>query len=83
MNPPNTADSVSSIETCLRRDQHRLRRERDRLRAAKMRGNDIVAAEASLAQVAVRRGHHAHVHLLGAPAADGLKGALLQHPQQF
>ncbi len=48
MNPPNP-DS-SPIDTCLRRDQHRLRRELDRLRAAKMRGNDVAAAEAALAQ---------------------------------
>jgi ATP-dependent helicase HrpA len=39
-----------SIDTCLRRDQHRLRRERDRLRAEKLRGKDIAAGEASLAQ---------------------------------
>ncbi len=48
----NSSNSVPepSIDTCLRRDQHRLRRERDRLRAGKMRGNDIAAAEAALAQ---------------------------------
>jgi len=39
-----------SVDTCLRRDQHRLRRERDRLRAERMRGNDVRAAEATLAQ---------------------------------
>src|SRR6187399_1007247 len=49
MNPPNPVPELS-IDTCLRRDQHRLRRERDRLRAGKMRGNDIAAAEAALAQ---------------------------------
>jgi ATP-dependent helicase HrpA len=49
MNPPNPVPDVS-VETCLRRDQHRLRRERDRLRAERMRGNDVRAAEATLAQ---------------------------------
>ena len=49
MNPPNPVPEPS-IDTCLRRDQHRLRRERDRLRAGKMRGNDIAAAETALAQ---------------------------------
>src|SRR6186713_2434731 len=49
MNPPNPVPEPS-IDLCLRRDQHRLRRERDRLRAGKMRGNDIAAAEAALAQ---------------------------------
>jgi ATP-dependent helicase HrpA len=39
-----------TIDNCLRRDQHRLRRERDRLRAEKLRGKDIAAAEATLAQ---------------------------------
>src|SRR6187399_413739 len=48
MNPPNPVPELS-IDTCLRRDQHRLRRERDRLRAGKMRGNDIAAAETALA----------------------------------
>src|SRR5689334_10207270 len=49
MNPPNPVPDAS-VETCLRRDQHRLRRERDRLRAERMRGNDVRAAEATLAQ---------------------------------
>ena len=49
MNPPDPVSSLS-IETCLRRDQHRLRRERDRLRAERLRGNDVAAAEAALAR---------------------------------
>ncbi len=49
MNPPNTA-SEPSIDTCLRRDQHRLRRERDRVHGLRLRGNDVAAAEAALAQ---------------------------------
>ena len=48
MNPPEPA-LPQSIDNCLRRD-HRLRRERDRLHAEKLRGNDIAAAEAMLAQ---------------------------------
>ena len=48
MNPKDPANTVS-IETCLRRDQHRLRRELDRLRGERMRGNDVAAAEAALA----------------------------------
>ena len=45
MTPP---DPAPSIDTVLRRDQHRLRRERDRLRNEKLRGNDVKAAEAAL-----------------------------------
>jgi ATP-dependent helicase HrpA len=47
MNPPASATSTS-IDTCLRRDQHRLRRESDRLRGERLRGNDVTAAEAAL-----------------------------------
>jgi len=42
--------NVPSVDTCLRRDQHRLRRERDRLRAERLRGNDVAAAESALAE---------------------------------
>src|SRR3954470_3959570 len=38
-----------SIDAVLRRDQFRLRRERDRLRDQRLRGNDVAAAEAALA----------------------------------
>ena len=38
------------LETCLRRDQHRLRRERDRLRGQQLRGTDVAAAERALAE---------------------------------
>src|SRR5687768_15510586 len=38
----------AAIDSCLRRDQHRLRRERDRLKAARLRGNDVAAAETAL-----------------------------------
>src|SRR5687767_13484551 len=47
MTPP---DSTPTIDTCLRRDQFRLRRERDRLKNDRLRGNDVAAAEAALAQ---------------------------------
>jgi len=49
MNPPNPVPDLS-IDTCLRRDQHRLRRERDRVHGLRLRGNDVAAAEAALAQ---------------------------------
>ena len=48
MNPPDPVPDFS-LDACLRRDQHRLRRERDRLRAEKLRGNDVTASEAALA----------------------------------
>jgi ATP-dependent helicase HrpA len=47
MKPP---ESVASIQSCLRRDQLRLQHEHDRLRAEKLRGNDVTAAEAALAE---------------------------------
>src|SRR5687768_13674781 len=47
MTPP---DSTPTIDTCLRRDQFRLRRERDRLKNDRLRGNDVAAAETVLAQ---------------------------------
>jgi ATP-dependent helicase HrpA len=37
-----------SIEDCLRRDQHRLKREQDRLRGQRLRGNDTESAEKAL-----------------------------------
>src|SRR5262245_47889108 len=45
MIPPDSRSST--IDDCLRRDQHRMRRERDRLRAVKLRGNDVTAAESA------------------------------------
>jgi len=49
MNLPNPDATSRSIDACLRRDQHRLRRERDRLHAARLRGNDVAAGETALA----------------------------------
>jgi ATP-dependent helicase HrpA len=85
-------DSLPSIEACLRRDQHRLRRERDRLRAGKMRGNDVAAAEAALEQkvaasAAVRAARAASVPRVAYPeelpissARDEIRRAIEQHP---
>ena len=50
MNSPVPVNAAPSIDNCLRRDQHRLRRERDRLRALSLRGNDVASAAATLAQ---------------------------------
>ncbi len=51
MTPPDPAPTpATSIDQCLRRDQLRLRRERDRLRSAHQRGDDVAAAQAALAQ---------------------------------
>ena len=90
----NSADPKSSpsIDTCLRRDQHRLRRERDRLRAERLRGNDVAAAEATLAQkiaasTAVRAARAASVPKLTYPEElpisanrDEIRRAIEQHP---
>src|SRR5690606_7745165 len=50
MTSPDPAAFPAAIDLCLRRDQFRLRRERDRLRAAAQRGQDVAAAEAALAR---------------------------------
>jgi ATP-dependent helicase HrpA len=42
--------TLPSIDSCLRRDQHRLRREHDRLQGARLRGNDVAAAESLLGE---------------------------------
>jgi ATP-dependent helicase HrpA len=47
MTAPEPAAPLS-LADCLRRDQHRLRRERDRLQGQRMRGTDIAAAEQAL-----------------------------------
>ncbi|HET7810562.1 MAG TPA: ATP-dependent RNA helicase HrpA [Steroidobacteraceae bacterium] len=84
--------SQPTVETCLRRDQHRLRRERDRLRAEKLRGNDIKAAEAALAQKiaassAARAARAASVPKIAYPEElpisanrDAIRKAIEQHP---
>ncbi|HEU5133564.1 MAG TPA: ATP-dependent RNA helicase HrpA [Steroidobacteraceae bacterium] len=92
MKPPNTVDSALSIDSCLRRDQHRLRRERDRLRGERMRGNDVAAAEAALAQkiaasVAARAARTASIPKISYPedlpisaSRDEIRRKLEQHP---
>ena len=91
MNLPNPVPELS-IDTCLRRDQHRLRREHDRLRAAKMRGNDVAAAEATLAQkiaasTAARAARAASIPAISYPEElpisqhrDEIRGAIEKHP---
>ncbi|MCP5329023.1 MAG: ATP-dependent RNA helicase HrpA [Sinobacteraceae bacterium] len=49
----NQLDPVAidtALDACLRCDQYRLRRERDRLRSERQRGRDVTAAEANLAR---------------------------------
>jgi len=60
------------LDSCLRRDQHRLRREQDRLQGARLRGNDVEAAEAALAEkiaasVAARNARAASVPAISYP----------------
>jgi ATP-dependent RNA helicase HrpA len=83
---------VTSFDTCLRRDQHRLRREHDRLRAARMRGNDVTAEELTLAQkiaasVAARAARAASVPKIQYPEdlpisanRDEIRRAIETHP---
>ena len=80
------------IDTCLRRDQHRLRRELDRLRASKMRGNDVAAAEVTLSQkiaasTAARAARAASVPKVSYPEElpisanrDEIRRAIEKHP---
>lgn len=61
-----------SLDAVLRRDQFRLRRERDRLRNEKMRGNDVAKAETALsakiaASVAARAARAASVPAISYP----------------
>jgi len=92
MNPQDPASSPPSIEHCLRRDQFRLRRERDRLRAEQLRGNDVRAAEAALAakvasSAAARAARAASVPGVSYPAElpvsqnrDEIREAIAKHP---
>src|SRR6185295_7009405 len=91
MTSPNPAADLS-IDAVLRRDQHRLRRERDRLRAERLRGNDVVAAEATLAgkiasSAAARAARAASVPKLSYPEElpisanrDEIRKAIEGHP---
>jgi ATP-dependent helicase HrpA len=91
MTSPNSAAELS-IEHVLRRDQHRLHRERDRLRAEKLRGNDVAAAEAALAgkiaaSAAARAARAASVPKISYPEElpisanrDAIREAIEKHP---
>lgn len=88
--PPDTLPDL--ISTCLRRDQFRLRRERERLHADRQRGRDVGAAEAALAakvaaSIAAREARAASVPALGYPEElpvsanrEEIRSAIEQHP---
>src|SRR5688572_33434485 len=81
-----------TLDTCLRRDQLRLRRERDRLRDQRLRGNDVAAAEAALAgkiaaSSAARAARAASVPAISYPEElpisanrDSIREAIEKHP---
>jgi ATP-dependent helicase HrpA len=87
-------DPVSStaIEACLRRDQFRLRRERERVNSERLRGNDVAAAEAALAQkiaasVSARAARAASIPAIAYPEdlpvsanREEIRRAIEQHP---
>src|SRR5262245_64853742 len=89
MNSPHPDLSIDSV---LRRDQFRLRRERDRLRDQRLRGNDVAAAEAALAgkiaaSVAARAARAASVPKISFPEElpisanrDKIREAIEKHP---
>jgi ATP-dependent helicase HrpA len=84
--------AAPSIEDCLRRDQHRLRRERDRLRGLRLRGNDVAAAEIALtakiaASMAARAARAASVPPISYPEElpisqnrEDIRRAIERHP---
>src|SRR3954468_13794985 len=86
------SDPGPSLDAVLRRDLHRLRRERDRLRAEKLRGKDVRATEESLtrkiaASAAARAARAASVPAISYPeelpiagARDDIRRAIEQHP---
>src|SRR5690348_16728340 len=86
------SEQALSLDSVLRRDLHRLRRERDRLRADKLRGNDTRAAEESLtrkiaASSAARAARAASVPVISYPeelpisgARAEIRRAIEQHP---
>ena len=64
-----------SLDTVLRRDQFRLRRERDRLRNERLRGNDVARAEAALAdKIAMSR---------AARAARAASSPAISYPEEL
>ncbi|MEO8064421.1 MAG: ATP-dependent RNA helicase HrpA [Pseudomonadota bacterium] len=92
MNPPDPVLPELSLDACLRRDQFRLRRERDRLRGERMRGNDVAAAETALAgrfaaSAAARAARAASVPAISYPEElpisanrEEIRRAIEQHP---
>ena len=86
------SDMTATIDQCLRRDQFRLRREQDRLQGARLRGNDVAAAEAALARKiaassAARAARAASVPALQYPEElpvsahrEQIRRAIEQHP---
>ncbi|MCU0759631.1 MAG: ATP-dependent RNA helicase HrpA [Steroidobacteraceae bacterium] len=92
MNRPLTAPTDPAIEDCLRRDQFRLRRERDRLRGERARGQDVARAEAALAEriaasAAARAARGASVPAIHYPEdlpvaahRDEIRRAIERHP---
>ena len=91
MNSPKPLPDLS-IDAVLRRDQFRLRRERDRLRDQRLRGNDVAAAEATLAgkiaaSAAARAARLASVPRISYPEElpisanrDAIRKAIVEHP---
>jgi ATP-dependent helicase HrpA len=92
MSPPVPEANSPSIDDCLRRDQFRLRRERDRLRGDALRGRDVAAAEAALGQkiaasVAARAARAASLPSISYPEElpvsghrDAIRDAIVKHP---
>src|SRR5688572_16156541 len=92
MSLPNPDATSRSIDACLRRDQHRLRRERDRLQGLRLRGNDVKTGEAALAakiaaSVAARAARAASVPAISYPEElpisqnrEEIRGAIEKHP---
>jgi ATP-dependent helicase HrpA len=88
---PDSADKLPSIDDCLRRDQFRLSRERDRLKNERLRGNDVAAAVNALSQkigasVAARAARAASVPAVSYPEElpisanrDDIRRAIEQH----
>ncbi|HEU4780056.1 MAG TPA: ATP-dependent RNA helicase HrpA, partial [Steroidobacteraceae bacterium] len=88
----SSSNPLPSIDSCLRRDQHRLRRERDRLRGLQLRGNDVAAGETALAakvaaSAAARTARAASVPAISYPEElpisqnrDEIRSAIEKHP---
>jgi ATP-dependent helicase HrpA len=92
VDPPAPDITVESLAACLRRHQFRLRRERDRLHADRLRGRNVAAAEAALAakvaaSIAAREARAASIPEINYPEElpvsanrDEIRRAIEQHP---